>query len=297
MDLVTEAQARRRMRELAQGARRVLALHRNVTWREAAHAIERRLGLAVKEMRLPHDEGLYVRAWGSEPALILVDATSGGRERLLFTLLHELCHHLIQTDRALLSFVEEHCPSEEDTKRTKDTLCNIGAAEMLIPAERVRQAIAERGFSISLVPELERQYPASKPAIAAQLADCATHQCVVVVCEFGVRPARRALDNDLGVSDPDAQPELYVVHAWSSRSFKYTVRRYTVVRTDHLLAQVYRTHRITRDLAPIPFATNTRWIVECEAILYKGRVYAVFSATRPVSARQPRLFTDGAVRV
>jgi hypothetical protein len=288
--VLSEQQAKRRVLELVWRIKAELNLQNPPHYIGINDPIAKHLGVEVKEEYLPFDEGEYMP---KDPPLtnspiIVLDPRVGDADRLNFTFFHEIMHHLIREDDELYSFLHEYTPRNQDFKTALERYCNIGAAEFLIPAEDVRKAIAERGFSIRLVEYFEPKYPASKPAIAIQLAQCATHKCFVVVCEWGRMPQQQT--SQVSFSSAVETPQLYVLYASSSSSTGYPIGRFVLVPSDHVIAIAYETQGSVKDIAPILFRSgNRRWKCECEAFYYKGKVYAAFNASSPTSPNQPRL--------
>jgi len=250
--------------------------------------IAKHLGIVVKEEALPlNDEGQYIPA---NPPVIVINPGDSASDRLNFTFFHEISHHLICKDDELYSFIHEY--ASNDDKHFGIALehyCDIGAAEFLIPSEEVRRVIDEQGFSIKLIEPLESVYPASKPAIAIQLAQCATHECFVVVCEWGAIPQRQTSQASFVPFMKNSL--LYILYSSRSSSAKYSIGRFTPIPDDHVIASAYRNKGMVKDIAPILFKNGNRnWECECEAFYYKGRVYATFNATSPVSPEQMHLF-------
>src|SRR5450756_2101117 len=79
--------------------------------------------------------GAYIAA-AHPPILAIADAVSPRRRA--FTGLHELGHHLQQTDYALMEALIEL----EDSSAFEDAACDEFAAEVLLPAHLVNQALA-----------------------------------------------------------------------------------------------------------------------------------------------------------
>jgi hypothetical protein len=289
MQIRTEREARQRVRALVQRTKAGLGLKKAPRYLGVRDPVAAYLGVMVKEARLPlGDEGQYIPG---DPSIIVVDPRVGDPERLNFTFFHEATHHLICQDDALYSFIHEYASADAGSfDAVLERYCNAGAAEFLIPAEDVRQVIAERGFSIKLVEHLESIYPTSKPAIAIQLAQCAAHRCFVIVCEFGQMPQRQ-LPQASFISPVNSGAQLYVLYASSSPPTKYPIGRFVPVPNDHVIALAYQSQDLVKDVAPILFRSGNRgWQCECEALYYKGRVYAAFNASPPISPQQLCLF-------
>jgi len=290
MGIHTEQQAKQRVIELVQCTKASVGFKETPQYSGVRDPIARHLGITVKEEPLPlGDEGQYIP---DDPPTIALDPRINDPERLNFTFFHEITHHLVYRDNELYSFLHEYASTNDEHFETAlESYCNIGAAEFLIPAEDVRTIIKERGFGIALIEQLEPLYPASKPAIAIQLAQCATHKCFVVICAWGIMPHRQRPPQTSYFSSVVIQPQLHTVYASSSPSTGYLIGRYVPVPSDHVIAAAYQSRSMVKGTAPILFRSgNRRWRCECEAFYYKSRVYAAFNASQPISPDQLRLF-------
>lgn len=294
MTIVNENQARQRVIELVRQTKTDLAIPSFVVYQGVNDPTAQFLGIDIKEAPLPNnDDGQYIPAnppFLTRP-LIILNPQMAEPERISFTFLHEICHHLIRQDEGLYSFLNEFATGDSFTA-TIEKYCNIGAAEFLIPGNEVRSEIERSGFQITLLEHFDKLFPASKPAIAIQLAQYASHQCFIVVCAPG---APLKSNGDAPIFLPDyisGQQILYVMYSSSSPSNKYTIGRYVQIPKNHLITHAYETRNNTHGKALIPFRSRTNWECECDAFFYKGRVYASFNITPPSlpSKLQPRLF-------
>lgn len=114
--------------------------------------------------------GAYIAA-AHPPILAIADAVSPRRRA--FTGLHELGHHLQQTDYALMEALIEL----EDSSVFEDAACDEFAAEVLLPAHLVNQALAG-GVTAPAVTALWRAAEASRAAAcvrAVQKLACPGH--------------------------------------------------------------------------------------------------------------------------
>jgi Zn-dependent peptidase ImmA (M78 family) len=214
MPIANERQAKQRVISIIKQLKKNLSLSEPPQYTFPDEPVATHLGIKVQEGLLPsgHD-GLY----HPDPPRIIINR-SGSQERDNFTYFHEITHHLVRQDNELYSFLHEYCPTEADFTRTLDTYCNIGAAEFIIPSSDVQDMIRANGFGIELLSQLDEQYPASKPAIAFQLAGCALHKCVIVVCDYGQVPKREHQQHQLIASDSKDQPALFVRYYYSPKS-------------------------------------------------------------------------------
>jgi hypothetical protein len=243
------------------------------------------LGIEVEEHYMPFDLGTYIAA---NPPLrpkpvIWLDPTSADQERLNFSYYHEISHHLIRSDNDLYGFLSDLVDRNDEFDNLVDRFANIGAAEFLIPSEDIIALHNTRGFSIQLLPELDERYPASKPAIAIQMAQCASHRCFVTVCQFGLLQNKNQEQESFVRMGNDLEPKLYVQYSSNSPSQeKYSIGKYSVISENHLFYRAYKTQGYVKGSDYIPFKNGRKnWIVGCEALFYKGKVYGAFNVKEP----------------
>lgn len=251
------------------------------------HALLANLRLEIREVELPiGKDGAYIE----KSRTILINRKITSSERRTFTIYHEITHHLIRFDDDLYSELHDFFPNPDNDvfERTLESLCNIGAAEFLLPAEYVRDILREKGFSIGHIKFLCELRGASIPAAAIQLAQCAAHHCYIVVCEAGAAQ-NHSLHTEL-IPSTHRGSQLYILYAASSPSAKYSISRYTVIRKSHIIHDAHDKEITVTGLDNIPFKSGTSWKVPCEAMFYRAKTIAVFNVTEPISSAQPNLF-------
>ncbi len=161
---------------LAQGYRKA---HAPLTPERLAGGI----GASLSYGKLP--EGKF-GALVPEQNHILIDQDSPPR-RQRFTLAHEVMHVLIQQDDDLLSDLHEAYAGSELEKEL-EALCNLGAAEMLLPSEIVDAALSRKGQSPRLIPELAELHQVSEEVAIIALAERGPTPSIVLMA--GSKPLR-----------------------------------------------------------------------------------------------------------
>ncbi len=92
-------------------------------------------------------------------------------ERVLFTLLHELGHHLIRhVDDELLDMVDQIAGLAGDPEHVEEQLCHGFAGEILVPNELVRSILGERRPTPDDIVRLKNESNASWEAVAVRAA-------------------------------------------------------------------------------------------------------------------------------
>lgn len=242
------------------------------------------LQLQLREAELPQGkDGAYLE--GEKTILINRKLRSG--ERRTFTLYHEITHHLIRAESNLYSELHDFA-NGDNFDRVLEVLCNVGAAEFLLPGEYVREVIRSRGFSLGHLKSFCEDRGASIPAAAIQLAQYAAHHCYIVVCESGIAPINSSATQLIPAKLNS--PSLYIVYTATSTSAKYSIARYTVISKSHLIHEAHSKQTRLSGEDNIPFRSGKEWKVPCEAMYFKARTVAIFNVTQPMEPSQPSLF-------
>jgi hypothetical protein len=212
---------------------------------------------------------------------ILLDPAAGVPARRRFTFYHEIVHHLLREHTVeLYSIISDQYESDELLTSISERLCNIGAAEFLLPRETVRSLYQEEGFSVALIAVLSHPESVSRVAACAQLTFCAPHSCIAVVCRQH-RPT----------STPPAHECIKIDAAFRSSKMKYPCAVGTEIASNHFLAQAFHTAPGGRiqGIAPIPFKSGHRWEVACEALRLGSQVFAFFHVDEPPTSERDQL--------
>jgi Zn-dependent peptidase ImmA (M78 family) len=244
--------------------------------------IAQKYGLTLCWKPLPaHNPGCYLKA----EKTIILNTRVQLPERLHFTFDHELLHDRIEHDDDLLSLLADaYIPAEEPMI---ERLCNAGAAELLMPSDDVQTLVREHGFSTTTIPVLCRRYHASSIAVALQMIFTATHQCYLVIAE----PDSIVPEHDLPLLVPTqpgaAQLRLIMSYTAASPAAKYSIKRRQVVPMDHPICAAWQQEdAVVRCQAKIPFASGRGWEEDCEALYYRGKVFAFFHVSPAMSKDQ-----------
>lgn len=217
------------------------------------------------------------------------------QERKNFSLFHEISHYLIKNDDEINSFLMEfHAGKEDEYQRYIEFLCNSGAGEFLAPIGKIREIIAEKKYSITLLKDIDKIFPVSKPALLFQLARAASHKCTLVVIERG--PLQRGTEQQHAElkSVPTSGNQYYILYSATSKRNKYRPGRFAIIPKHHLLRNAFEEQRYLKGKDFIPYKSgNKDHKIDCEAMYYHGKVYGLFNLEPPPNDHlQSRLFED-----
>lgn len=277
--LLSERQLREQIVDLAQEAKKRIPDHVSFT------DIERIFGLQVCEDHLPMDkDGAYIEVKSE----IIINKNITSDERRQFTIYHELVHHLIRLDEDLYSYLHDAYEDADDFENTIELLCNIGAAEIILPRDIVRDLIETQGFSLEIVPQLCHQGCVSGPAALIQLVQNAPNRCYGVVCANGI-PPNSSITNQQSFIRTLQTNTLYILYTMWSPSAKYSIARFTHIDKHHILMQALTQDSLISGKDRIPFRSGKIWKVPMEAIRFRSKVYGLFNVTPPPNPQQLRL--------
>jgi len=277
---LSEKQLRERVIELVHHARKPLPENAsNVD-------IEQCFGLQICEDDLPLDkDGAFLEI----ESKIIINRNVTSVERKKFTVYHELVHHLLRRDATLYSYLHDAYEDSVTFDKTIEIICNVGAAEFILPRDLVRDLINSVGFSLKLVPLLCQNGSVSGPAALIQLIQCAPNHCYGVVCELGLPPTSTYVNQQTFIPSVPAN-SLYILYAIGSSSAKYSISRFTPIPKDHILVRALSESDLIKGIDKIPFRSGTDWRVPIEAICFRGNVYGIFNVTSAPSRQQLKLF-------
>ena len=248
------------------------------------------LGLDVKEVPLsPERDGMIINQ-----RTILINSSIQSQERKRFTQFHEVMHHLIDEDEELISVLHDATWDQNgEYERQIERLCNIGAAEFLMPREEFTKLYKEKGFNVELIPFAANHFRSSAIATTIQLAQIAPNSCITAICEYGsilheTAPAQKHLFNK---EDATPKTKLHVVYSASSPTMKYGLARGTNIPDDHLIHQAFLEAQHLEGESYVPFRSGNRLPCYCEALpdTDKNRVYALFHLIRPPNSNPDQL--------
>ncbi len=251
----------------------------------AVSDLESKFGLTIAYEVLPIDkEGAFIE----EKSKIIVNRLITSDERRQFTLFHELIHYLLRKDDDLYAYLHETYRNEDSFYKTIEYLCNIGAAEILLPRQTVREVIDRQGFSLELLINFCESRQVSGPAALIQLIQYAPNECYGVICEYG-NPQNPTTVEQGAFVGKNTLPYLYIRYAIWSPSARYPMARFTRIPSNHILTSGLRDRNPIKGVDRIPFRSESDWKVPCEVQFFRGNVYGLFHASPPPSTIQPRL--------
>ncbi len=246
------------------------------------------LGLEIKKDILPDGlDGMHV------DRTIIINSKVKSEERNRFTLFHEVTHYLIEKEGDLISDLHEYSSNQDDGfRKPLEILCNVGAAEFMMPGKEFSRLYEKNGLNVQLIPFAANHFRSSTIAATIQLAQVAPNRCIAVICEKGLIPNDKTSSQSPLLTNENQshnKPKLHVVYSASSPSANRWLAKYTVFPDDHLVHQAYSQFKVLEGESDIPFP-GWKERCTCEALYKRNRVYALFHLTPPPNPNQMSLF-------
>ncbi len=206
---------------------------------------------------------------------VVVNEALAHQARVEFSIYHEIMHHLIEEDGTLIEYYTARLRRDERAYHAAiERCCQQGAAEFLLPRERVQAAIAADGFAPHLVGLLADGAGVSLAAAAIQFAQCAPVECYVVLCGPSSGP---------GSSGPRVAG---LVVEYAPTNGRYPLARSSPIPADHPLVRCWRSRAPASSWSYVPFPSGKRLPCHCAATYRAGRVIGVLARERPVPRTQ-----------
>ena len=247
----------------------------------------------VKKLNLPPVELRYLLRGQDgcrQDRRIVINKAITCNERREFTVFHEIIHILIADDgeieSSLLELVEY---GSDDYHWQIESLCNLGAAEFLMPSEEFKQLMDRHEWEISKLEATRGAFRCSLIAAAFHFTHHNPDPCSLVVCEVRQAAQKSEFNSSAAVttsfseividrnnSDNNFQDsELFVAYTMCNEG-ALPMQRHKAVPHGHLIYSASTTRGAVEGKAEPLFKNGGQWPMRCYAAYIEGRIYAVF---------------------
>ncbi|GBF05742.1 DNA repair regulator protein PprI [Deinococcus aerius] len=256
----TLAPAKARMRELASAyARGLPGLD--------THSLMSGLDATLTFMPMGDRDGAY----DPEHRVVLINSRVRP-ERQRFTLAHEISHALLLGDDDLLSDLHDAYEGER-LEQVIETLCNVGAAAILMPDALIDELLARFGPSGRALAELARRADVSASSALYALAERTAAPVLYAVC------AVARLEAEPGDEERPTGKALTVRASGGAPGVKYSLRPGTLIPAEHPVAAALETHLPIAQESYVPFRSGRRMPAYVDAFPERQRVMVSFTLT------------------
>ena len=196
-------------------------------------------------------------AYDPEHSVILIDRKASP-QRQRFTLAHEVSHALLLGDDDLLSELHDSF-EDERLEQAIETLCNVGAATILMPPELLNDMLRRYGPTGRAIHELSRRADVSASSAMYALADEAQGAVIFAICSrTGGKKLEEGSSGRQRRAVLGAQRPVVVRASAETREAKYSLRPGTSVPDDHLIAVALDTECHQGGQSYVPFRSGRR---------------------------------------
>ncbi len=169
------------------------------------------------------------------------------KTRQNFSICHEVCHTLFPDGYEMIRH-RNNDRERFDPDRELEQLCDIGAAEILLPDEDFRIDVGRFGFGLAAVALLRERYEASREAVIRRMVQLDRESGAAVFLEYRLKPSEEAVSRQMSLNGLAAEPrrKLRIAYTVTSDSFGVFLPRhksipesscvYEAAMNDHLTA-------------------------------------------------------------
>ena len=250
---------------------------------ELADAIQARLEYAD----LGDKDGMF------DPVRNVVFLSKSARpERQRFTMAHEVTHALILGDDDLLSDLHDAYEGEE-LEENIETLCNVGASEILVPQVQLEPLLARIGHGARVISKISSQFQISRSAACVTLAEHLSTSAIVAVLRAKGKAASRPRSGmsaeigglttyEIGQASSKGRLVLEVEFSTRTEHMKYPLVTGTPIPPEHTAFKAYESGLPLEEESFIPFRSGKQMNAVVDAFPEGGVVFTVFTAVKTV---------------
>lgn len=231
-------------------------------------------GISLKYLPMQDRDGVY----DPEHRVILINSRVRP-ERQRFTLAHEISHALMLQDDDLLSDLHDVFEGER-LEEVIETLCNVGAAAILIPTKLLSEMTARFGHTGRTLAELMRR------------ADVSATVAMYTLCEVAVEPMMYTFCACINASETSSVASARVPSSFrtlplqvrvssNSVGLRYNLSAGTHIPEDHPIDRALRTGVQIEEKSYIPFRSGKR--MPAQVMAYPVNRWTVSASLVPLT--------------
>ena len=150
------------------------------------------------------------------------------RVRTRFNIFHEIAHTLFPDYQSNSLYRRARRPRLFEPEGQLEYLCDVAAAEFLMPIDLFCRDLDQRGFGAAQVAALCRRYEASMEAVCLRMVEANVRSCALALFEYKSPPKkRRRKDLDL-LPDVQVTPQRSVRVSYAVPSKRFKERGFSV---------------------------------------------------------------------
>lgn len=173
----------------------------------------------LRSDRLGPKQDAFIVPKGDDRLEIVFDPTRP-LVRQNFSISHEILHTLFPDGYEMIRY-RQRDRNRFDPDRELEQLCDIGAAEILLPADDFASDLAVFGCTLEAVSALRERYQASREAVVRRMVQLGPGETAAVFLEYRLKPSENAAMRQLSFRGMEntPQPKLRIAYAVPSERF------------------------------------------------------------------------------
>jgi hypothetical protein len=205
----------------------------------------------------------------------------GGRQLLLefnperalvrrnYSICHEIGHTLFDDCYEIVHYRLSK-PKRSGPEDEVELLCQIAAAELLMPVEEFEQDLSAQPFSLSAVRGLVRRYQASREAVVRRMVDLFARPCAAVFLSERLSPReQKSIENRSGLG-AELKPKMRILYRAASADFPIFLPAHKSVPADSCVNRARVVDSVVRQRETWDIAGFGEWTVEAMALPLGG---------------------------
>lgn len=140
-------------------------------------------GMEIKERDLDEAEAGNTVCKGGKTYIVVNKNDDPYRRR--FTVLHEMGHHILDLPSNHSAMIQSSDLERFPGRPVEERLCDVFAAECLVPRHLIAPIAASSSFSVEVLHELSEKFQASRPCIASSFVRASRDLVAYVYSEDG----------------------------------------------------------------------------------------------------------------
>ena len=207
------------------------------------------LGIKIQADYLSPEHDAFIYPAKGQQLEIVFNATRP-TTRQNFSTCHEITHTLFPDHFEMIRNRYRH-RAKFDPERELESLCDVGAVELLLPEDSFRRNVNRYGFGLDAVVPLREQYQASREPVVRRMVRLDPGRSAAVFLEYRLKPSEVAAMKQgslPNIAGPVTPKKLRIAYAVTSMEFGIFLPRHKSIPQDSCAYRALATGDIEKSL-------------------------------------------------
>ena len=167
--------------------------------------------------------------------------------RINFSICHEIIHTFFPDQFKMIRLRYKN-KKKFDPNQELEKLCDIGAAELLMPANSFQKDLEKYGLKLESVKLLSDRYKASKEAIINRMIHLSGIKCAAIIIELTYKPSQTANENQMTLNFivDGPKPKMRVQYTIRSEYFNIFIPQHKSIPDDSCVYDAVKQNKIIK---------------------------------------------------